>query len=210
MERVCEQCGKRFVAPEMGRPKRFCHARCRVAASRRRRSAVAPRELEGLARWVGWKPIQRRGMWTKMPIRANGQAASSTDSSTWCELAELKAVGAKRLGFVLGTEVDGKRLVCVDLDHCLNEAGELSRPAADFLAACPPTWVEVSPSGDGLHVWGLTSKAPLRNVFSKGGQRFEAYESGRYITVTGKRHDDAPLVLADLDVALDQLFSLAS
>lgn len=134
-----------------------------------------------------------------MPVRANGQAASSTDPSTWCTLADLK--DSKRRGFVLGIEIAGKRLVCVDLDHCL-AGGVLTVPAAKFLAACPPTWVEVSPGGDGLHVWGLASRRPARSVFVRDGQAVEIYESGRYITVTGERWEDAPLRLGDLDEAL--------
>lgn len=138
-----------------------------------------------------------------MPVQATGQAASSTDPTTWCALADLK--DSTRRGFVLGIEIRGKRLVCVDLDHCL-AGGALTAPAAKFLAACPPTWVEISPSGDGLHVWGLMSGGSTRNVFKRDGQPFEIYESGRYLTVTGQRYNDAPLVLADLDSALAPLF----
>ena len=64
-------------------------------------------------------------------------------------------------GFVL----NGDGIVCIDLDHCLT--GRVLEPwAADILAACPGTYIEVSPSGDGLHIWG-------RALDFDGGRRVE-------------------------------------
>ena len=201
MDKVCENCGKRFEAPTTGRPKRFCHGRCRVMAHRKARSAQVPASLVGLDRWVGWKPIRRGDRWTKMPVQVDGRPASSTNPDTWASFQAVKARG-DRVGFVLGADVDGKRVVCVDLDHCLDASGVLSFGAEDLLAGFPATWVEVSPSGDGLHVWGLLDRKPSRSVFEYMGQSVEVYADGRYLTVTGDRFRGAPLVLADLSEVL--------
>lgn len=185
----------------MGRPKRFCHARCRVMASRRRRSAGVPSELVGLDRWVNWKPVRRGERWTKMPVQVNGRPASSTNPLTWGSFEAVKA-RSERVGFVLGCQVGGKHLVCVDLDHALGSDGGLTVGAAKVLDLFPATWVEVSPSGDGLHVWGVTDYVPGRCVFTFEGQSVEVYTSGRYLTVTGRPFEGSPLLLADVSECL--------
>jgi len=57
----------------------------------------------------------------------------------------------------------------------------------------PTTYVEVSPSGDGLHVWGFATVDKGRR---SGG--VEVYGSGRYITITGKRWRGSVASFADL------------
>ena len=125
-----------------------------------------------------------------MPVQIDGRAASSTDSATWANLSEVRNV-SERIGFVLGAGIG-----CIDLDHALVD-GHLSEPARRILDAVGPTWVEVSPSGDGLHVWGRLPEGPGR-VTSVDGQAVEIYSKGRYMTVTGKNFEDSPMRLADL------------
>lgn len=104
----------------------------------------------------------------------------------------------KRVGFVLGEGIG-----CIDLDHCI-VGGELSEGAAAILSMLPATWVEVSPSGDGLHIWGRFSKSG-RSVGTFMGQPVEVYDRARYVTVTGHRFKDAPVVLADLGGVVNEL-----
>jgi primase-polymerase (primpol)-like protein len=99
-------------------------------------------------------------------------------------------------GFVL----DGTGVVCIDLDHCLRK-GRPVRWAREILDRCPATYVEVSPSGTGLHIWGLGTLARGRK-YRRG---VEAYGTGRYIAVTAARFGDAPLSLADLSEVLASL-----
>ena len=104
----------------------------------------------------------------------------------------------RRIGFVLGAGIG-----CIDLDHCLID-GNLSEGAAGILSMLPATWVEVSPSGDGLHIWGRFSKSG-RLVGTFMGQSVEIYSASRYITVTGQRFKDAPVMLADLGGVVNEL-----
>jgi primase-polymerase (primpol)-like protein len=104
------------------------------------------------------------------------------------------------LGFVL----NGDRIVCVDLDHCL-ERGKLAPWAAQILAAMPKTYVEVSPGRDGLHIWGLGDVGRGRRIPVAGGGSLEIYGRDRYITVTGKRFGPCPRRLAELPDAITQL-----
>ena len=58
--------------------------------------------------------------------------------------------------------------------------------AARFLASLPTTYVEVSPSGNGFHVWGKGDLDRGRRLTLPDGLKVEAYATGRYITFTGR------------------------
>ncbi|WP_420836681.1 hypothetical protein, partial [Arthrobacter agilis] len=124
--------------------------------------------------------LRRNGRVTKLPITADGRAAARiNDPATWSDYATATAssVGVG-LGFVLG---DG--LACIDLDHCLVDG--VPTPAAQaMLDRYPSAWVEVSPSGDGLHIWGTASPQPGRRTINDG-LSIEFYSRDRYMTVTG-------------------------
>ncbi|GAA3581167.1 hypothetical protein GCM10022198_00330 [Klugiella xanthotipulae] len=133
-----------------------------------------PAELRERARWV------RRDA-RKRPLDAiTGKSASSTNPSTWAEYVEAKhATFGVGLGFVLG---DG--IGCIDLDHCLDD-GVPTAECARYLADYPRHYVEVSPSGDGLHIWGtLPEGKGTRQIIR--GLSVERYSIGRYITITGR------------------------
>ncbi|WP_433568048.1 bifunctional DNA primase/polymerase (plasmid) [Nocardia sp. CA-151230] len=152
-----------------------------------------PAELRKRDRWLSWKPVTRRGRQTKVPVRLDGRPASSTDPGTWTSYRKVR--GLARIGYALGEGVG-----CVDLDHCLVD-GRPTAAAAEFLGKLPPTYIEVSPSGDGLHVWGLLPEGPgSRRVVD--GLSVETYSVGRYITVTGNRFVGSVSRLADLSRVL--------
>lgn len=107
-----------------------------------------------------------------------GAWASVTDPTTWSSFEASSATGAP-LGFVLG---DG--IGCIDLDGCLDEHGIPNDAARTLLAYYAGSYVEVSPSGRGLHIWGTA--APQRGFKRTWrGQQIEFYSQGRYITITG-------------------------
>lgn len=164
MRITCGHCGQGFPLATTGRTPRYCSTRCRVAAHRAR--PRIPSELTSRDRWVRH--------YRKRPITVAGRAASSTDPATWATYAAVKrATVGHGIGFVLGGGI-----ACLDLDHCLVDGVPDDR-ARDVLARLPGAYVEVSPSGDGLHVWGTAPEQPGRR---RDG--FEAYSVGRYITVT--------------------------
>lgn len=184
-ERRCAECDGPM--PVLARAHAItCSPRCRKRRSRAHRAV--PAELRDRDRWV------RRDT-AKVPLRADtGRAASSTDPATWTTYAAASASPyGTGLGYVLA---DGDDVVVVDLDHCLD--GEQLAPwAAEILDGCPPTYVEVSPSGTGLHIWGRGRLERGRRIRRDDGAEIEAYSSGRYIAL-GHRYDQAPLQLADL------------
>lgn len=161
---------------------RFCCTTHRVYFSRRPKLPV---EMTEKARWV-------RRTSTKRPITVTGRPASSTNPDTWASfsVASKAAIGAG-LGFVLGEGVG-----CIDLDHCFTD-GKLADWAQEIIDRCPPTFMEVSQSGEGLHIFGLLPEGGGRNM-RDGVRNVEFYSAGRYIAVTGNRFGNCPSTLADL------------
>lgn len=170
---------------------RFCSGRCRVAAHRARNRV--PRELVERDRWV------RRSR-KKVPLTTAGRAASSTDSRTWCSYREARRsnVGAG-VGFVL----NGDGIACIDLDHCLD--GDALAPWAQrILDKLPPTYLEISPSGTGLHIFGVADFKGGRKIRVEG-HAIEIYADRRFIAVTGQVFGDRPKTLGDISEAIASL-----
>ena len=158
----------------------------------REHSTDVPTVLMGLDRWI-------RHSAKKVPLSAWGTVAKSNDPETWTTFADAEA---SEVGSGLGFVLNGDGIVCLDIDHCL-EDGEVAPWARALVESLPATWIEVSPSGDGLHVWG--TGAIRSRVAKVQGGRVEIYGSGRYLTVTGRRFRDAPLSLADLSGVIETL-----
>lgn len=169
----------------------YCSGRCRVAAHRGRHTddsaAAIPSALRDRDRWVRHD--------AKRPVTVTGRAASSTDPRTWATYA---AAHASTVGDGLGFILDGEGgLICIDIDHCI-EDGNLAPWAARILAGAPATFTEVSPSGSGLHLWGLGELDRGRVVKVDGG-KVEVYGGpGRYITISGQPFEGAPSDLAPI------------
>lgn len=189
----CEVCGAETQAGARGRKPRFCSTRCRVAAHRQsNRDQVIPAELRERARW-----IRHSG---KRPMSVDGRWVSVTDDSGWSSFDEaLESSHGDGAGFVL----NGDGIVCVDLDDVV-EDGVVCDQAQALIDSLPETYVEVSPSGRGLHIWGLAKMSTGRR-FVRDGMKVEVYPDGRYLTVTGvklglshRRSKLAELDLCDL------------
>ncbi|KUN16505.1 DNA primase [Streptomyces antibioticus] len=196
MNTTCEHCAGPM--PIMARAHaKTCSPRCRKALSRAKARNPLPVELTTRDRWV------RRSA-DKRPLTVAGMAASSTDDRTWSTHKDAAAstVGAG-LGFVL-SDVDD--IVCLDLDHCLNPlTGQLAPWAAAVIRDAGATYVEVSPSGDGLHIWGRADVRQGRRIRRPDGTAVEIYGTGRYIAMTGRRHGSSPSILADLSAVVSKL-----
>ena len=118
--------------------------------------------------------------------------ASSTNPATWSDYQTAKAsTHGDGMGFVLS----GDRVTCIDLDYCYD--GKPTDAAQSLIDSLPDTYIEISPSGKGLHIWGYTDLDKGRR-FTLDGLSVEIYPNGRYITMTGKALKRAPLAELDL------------
>ncbi|MET8960954.1 DNA primase [Streptomyces sp. NPDC004074] len=186
-ERLCEWCAGDMPLTARAHA-RFCSTRCRMASHRAAKADAIPDELRIRDRWV-------RHSATKVPLTTASKAASSTDPRTWTSYGEASAsaVGVGR-GFVL----NGDGIACIDLDHALNADGTPKPWAADVLRQAGATYVEVSASGEGLHVFGYADVRQGRRIRREGGYAVEIYGDGRFIAMTGRRFQSAPSTLSDI------------
>lgn len=131
--------------------------------------------------WVDWKFEEREGdpKPAKVPYMPSGRRASSTDSATWSTYAEVvEAVGSfDGIGIVFTGSLLG-----IDLDHCISEDGNVSPEIESFIEKAS-TYTEVSPSGDGLHLY-LRLTEPMTLERNRSGN-YECYTSKRFFTVSG-------------------------
>jgi len=173
---TCEVCGVATQAGARGRKPRFCSGRCRVAAHRRtNREQVIPADLRERDRWIRHE--------AKRPMSVAGVWISVTDDEKWSDFdSAINAVLGDGVGFVL----NGDGVVCIDLDDVV-EDGVVSDQAQALIDSLPETYVEFSPSGRGLHVWGYGSVERGRR-FEHNGVKVEVYGDGRYLTVTGRKY----------------------
>lgn len=169
-----------------------CSPRCRKARSR---AQQLPPELTSRDRWV-------RHTARKVPLTVAGGVASSTDPSTW---STYSAAVASTAGVGMGFVLDGDGIACIDLDHALDDQGQPLPWAERILEALPATFIEISRSGNGLHVFGLAPAGRGRKVRRADGTAVEWYTRGRFIAVTGRRFGSSPARLADLADVIEAL-----
>lgn len=169
--RLCEYCGATLRANKRPTAK-YCTTRCRVAAHR----ANALNTLKTLPQWVNHDQHKR-------PINPNtGKYARANDPHTWATHTQATQHAQQTghgLGFMLGNGVG-----CIDLDHCINPDGTLTPGATHLVNQYPDNYIEISPSGTGLHIWGTApERRGMRTTYQ--GQPVEFYSRARYITITG-------------------------
>lgn len=199
MENKCIECGGPFRL--VHRPDRStCSNACRQRRYRRMKRArqPIPAALRDLPRWVRWVDVAGK----KIPQQVTGWNASSTQPATWNTYRAVRAAGD--VGTGVGFVLNGDGIVCVDLDHCLDEFGVANYETRRMLLQIPDTYIEVSPGGDGLHVWGYARARRGRRT-SFHGQPVEMYGTGRYMTVTARPFANSPSRLANIQPLVDMI-----
>jgi putative DNA primase/helicase len=146
-----------------------------------------PDQLTERPQWVCWRREMRDGKLTKVPYTpGTGRRASTTELMTWATFEQaLTAYEAGEppydgIGFVF---CNADPFVGVDLDDCLDpESGEVSRWAQKIINRVQEGYVEISPSGNGIHII-------VEGTVRDGGMRkgkVEMYGRGRFFTITGR------------------------
>ena len=122
-------------------------------------------------RWVNWKLETVKGRITKIPYGVNGKKASSTDTSTW-STAKVAIAKSDKLGIML----TDKKLVCIDIDHVLENGKIVSdekEKIADLILSAA-SYTEISQSGTGLHIF-IAVTEPIEITHHKKAP-FEIYK----------------------------------
>lgn len=150
-----------------------------------------PDLLRVLPRWLCWKAglPKPNGKFDKIPVNpGTGRKIDGRNPKHWRTFNEVMGgyLGgvADGIGFALSDrhsvnigEIDFFVTVA-DFDQCVERMDEIHRLWRDL---CDP-FTELSPSGKGLHMWGL-SRVPLKGGNAGNGR--ELYSSGRFMTMTG-------------------------
>lgn len=162
---------------------------------------AVPAELKALRQWVLWKVGMRDGKATKIPKQITGENAKSNDASTWTDypsvVESLQKDHAKAYR-ITDRRFDGIGFVFsptdlytgIDLDNCIVD-GKVRPWAKEIIDRLEGVaYIEVSPSGKGIKIW-TRAKLPAiakHKVFidEATGEAIEAYDTGRYFTVTGR------------------------
>ena len=174
---------------------------------------VIPAEMKALKQWVIWgveednpeKKTKLKTPYTPQPIVKAGKNRAHADKpSTWTDFETALSAAARvyselgrgGIGFELGNGIAG-----IDLDHAINEAGELSEFARSIVNRMK-SYTELSPSGRGLHILFRVSESEetLRERLGGklGGKKasIELYFGVHYLTVTGNVYGEVK-ALAD-------------
>ena len=143
-----------------------------------------PTELKLRSNWVLWKRT-REGK--KPPYSAiTGKAIDITEPNVGTTFEQALNT-LHRLGKFdgVGYILNGNGLVGIDIDDCLGDPTAAS-DAFDFLNAISCKYIEVSPSGKGLHGLGLCEEIISAKIGKYKSAKVEVYASKRYLTITGQ------------------------
>lgn len=177
--------------------------------------SAVPEEMKLQKNWVCWSLEERNGKQTKVPKNPRtGGNASVTLSGTWGTFAQAEAYYVEHpenisgIGYVF-TEASG--IIGIDFDHVI-ENGRITNEEIQSLVARCGSYVEVSPSGTGLHMYvkGKWKGTGRKNNNLGGGMAIEVYPSARFFTVTGGAYNEAGTLKEEqelLDFIYDRYFT---
>src|SRR5215470_17169086 len=181
-----------------------------------RNLAKLPKALAPLIerkQWAVWKWTQKPdGSWQKPPFMAlqPDRHASTNDPATWTNyataLATVQAGHADGISYILtGNDPFG----AIDLDHCrCTITNSIDVWAQNYLQAAVSTYQEVTPSGEGVRIWGFTDGNPLNRKFTLKieGKDIAAElfrKTNKALTITGYTLDPAIRELSNIDKVFD-------
>jgi putative DNA primase/helicase len=151
-----------------------------------------PESLTERPQWVCWRLEERDDKMTKVPYTDTGWRASTTDLLTWTTCAMALAAYERGhydgIGFVLSS---ADPFVAIDLDNCRDpDSGEITPWAQKIISRVQEGYVEVSPSGAGIHiiVEGTARSGGMRKKVRVNEEvvgEIEMYSRERFFTITG-------------------------
>lgn len=136
--------------------------------------------------------MRRKKFWIccnskKIPCDPDGNPVSITDPLNYLSFEEALSVAQEQdclagVGFVFTGD---NNIVGVDIDHCIDKDGNLSKLAAELVDSCG-SYTEISQSGEGLHIY-MRGKLPDKDKYLRHNSKLglEMYDSGRCFVVTG-------------------------
>ena len=163
--------------------------------------------------WAVWRWTQLAdGGWQKPPFIASEpqRHASVKDPGTWTDYASaLTAVNAGNADGITYILTENDPFVAIDLDHCRDvNTHSIDIWAQNFLDTSRHSYSEVTPSGTGCRIWGMTdSTGVLHKKFSLMIDGKEAAvelfrRTNKALTITGYALDTIR-ELTNIDLVID-------
>ncbi len=113
-----------------------------------------------------------------------------------------------KVSILLGDISRGVKLICLDLDDCINKNGELEKDTVEFLKEFNDDEWEFSTSGEGIHIYILTKEDFPTFIVKdlEGCKSFECYTNKRHIVTTTFDFVNTDLVIGKHDKFLKDLY----
>jgi Family of unknown function (DUF5906)/NrS-1 polymerase HBD domain len=158
--------------------------------------------------WLPWKsmpdvdPMKKP---RKVPVDQYGRPCNPHDARNHHDFDTARilaiALGATGLGFVL---TDRDPIFCADIDHALVN-GVWNETARAAFAAFPGALFELSFSGDGFHLFGISHAQPDCGVENEAAG-LAIYRTLRFIAVTFEQHQGAVLDQSSNDLVFSPVW----
>lgn len=144
---------------------------------------MIPKLLKKKKRWVCWKYIEINNKKTKVPFNPNtGNTARTNQAASWANYEEALYTKEQHKYDGIGFVFNGDGIFGIDIDHCI-EHGKLKKEIYNLVKKTK-TYIEISPSGTGLHIIGLyTGNSPIAHKKNN----YEIYFTKRFFTITGNQ-----------------------
>jgi putative DNA primase/helicase len=146
-----------------------------------------PRELKDRKQWVAYfketdPSVSHVGKVMISPVTAHH--ARSNEPSDWSDFmaAERFAYSMKRMDGLALVLTEG--IVFIDIDHSIDDPGQLSPLAQKLLARFPGAYAERSCSGHGVHIL-VKGKLPEGCMKRNDEIGLEMYDTKRFCCITG-------------------------
>ena len=146
-----------------------------------------PAELKALDQWTVYRTYHDRksGKLKKVIISPIDSSFARSDApETWVSYKRAKTYAEKYRynGLVFALY---KEIVFIDIDHAIDENGNIILPAAKrLLEMLPDTYAEKSASGTGIHIL-LKGSLPPDAYRRNDGAGIECYDTRRFVCMTG-------------------------
>lgn len=130
--------------------------------------------------------------WKKTPYDPRtGTLAKPNDPATWASVAEsLAAHKSGEYDYLWLVLTRGCGIVAIDIDHCrtVSSTRSYTHAWAKQIIADFDSYTEISPSGDGIHIFiraEWKQERDFRKFFTDGGE-IDVFGQG-FISITGRR-----------------------
>ena len=140
-------------------------------------------------RWVAFKLEKRNGKTTKPPVSpVKGEKIGCNNPASWATFEEAVAFCISHHLAGVGIMLDDGGLYAIDIDDCIDEAGNMTSYARRIIDKFEGAYAEISISGRGVHILGLGDpimgiNCNLRNL--PHGNKLEMATYNKYITISG-------------------------